>query len=53
MRRNKAPGEDNIGLNVELFKYAGQTFLSRFLSFFNNIWNGQPPSTVNADLSLL
>jgi len=41
MRNNKAPGKDNI--NVELFKYAGQTFLLRFLSFLNKIWNGQQP----------
>jgi hypothetical protein len=42
LKSNKAPGEDVI--NLELFKYVSQEFLTRLLRFINILWDeAEPP----------
>jgi hypothetical protein len=40
-KNNKAPDED--GIQMELFKYAGEDFQYRLLYFLNLIWHGKTP----------
>jgi hypothetical protein len=41
-KNNKAHGED--GIQMELFKYAGEDFQYRLLYFLNLIWQGKTPA---------
>jgi hypothetical protein len=46
-KNNEAPGED--GIQMELFKYAGEVFQYRLLYFPNLIWQGKtPPESYNS-----